>query len=569
MKRFLKTIAIFITIIYFSLPVNQLHAQSVEWAMNYGGYTTIGKDIVKDDAGNIFVTGYFSETVDFNPGINTDIHTSMGYNDVYLAKFDADGVLIWVNCFGGIDYDFGSSIALDSNNNVYVTGSFVDVVDFAPDTTVFELTSNGSMDVFVAKYDSNGVFVWVFGMGGFDYDEAQSITIDGDEMFITGYFQNSMDCNPDTLVSNVITSAGATDIFVAKYTLNGDFLWVNGSGSSGSDIGSFVTTNADGDVYVTGNFSGTVDIDPSGIAHNLVSAGLQDVFIAKYSSGGSFIWANAMGGSDSEFAIGLNVDVDGNILATGTFIGTADFDPGIGVENLNSNALEDIYVAKYTPNGNMIWAKSFGGIDWDHPGKIVSDNNANIYFCGSFFEEVDFNPDTAINNLLVNGMDDAFVCVLDSTGKYLGAMQFGGYDFDECYGIDVDSDGHIYITGLFGQTVDFDPSAGVLDLTATGIWDAFIVKLADVTLFAPAFQADAKGFTVYPNPSSGKFSLTAIAETEIEKIEIFDTKMQKVFEQSANAEQTMLVECNLPAGIYFLTITASNQNRNTRLIEIL
>ena len=173
-----------------------------------------------------------------------------------------------------------NSIKTDSKGNVYTTGSFADTVDFDPGAGVYNLVSAGANDIFISKLDAYGNFVWAKSMGGISNEGGQSIAVDTlGGVYITGSFENTADFDPGPGVFNMI-SQNYEDIFISKLDSNGNFVWAKRIGSSvGYDKGSSITTDAIGNIYITGGFDYTVDFDPGPGVLNMTAAGYGDIFI--------------------------------------------------------------------------------------------------------------------------------------------------------------------------------------------------------------------------------------------------------------------------------------------------
>ncbi len=385
------------------------------WAKGVGG---AGQDqsygITTDSSGNVYTTGRFSGTVDFDPGVGTANLISVGDSDIFVSKLDSSGNFIWAKGMGGSDYDSGYSIATDSSSNVYTTGSFGGTVDFDPGAGAFNLVSAGSDDIFVSKLDSSGNFIWAKGMGGASGDYGSSIATDSSgNVYTIGGFYGTVDFDPSTGVFD-LASVGSDDIFVSKLDSSGNFAWAKGMGGSSYDYGNGIATDSNGNVYTTGDYFGTVDFDPGAGVFNLTSAGYSDIFISKLDSSGNFAWVKGMGGASRDSGYGIATDLSGNVYTTGYFGATADFDPGTGTVNLVSAGNEDIFVSKLDNGGNFIWAKGMGGSSYDYGFSIATDSNGNVYTTGGFSGTADFDPGAGTANLTSAGGDDIFISKLDA-----------------------------------------------------------------------------------------------------------------------------------------------------------
>ncbi|MDZ7848263.1 MAG: SBBP repeat-containing protein [Owenweeksia sp.] len=322
------------------------------WAKRLGGsFTEAGQSVAIDGSGNVVVTGFFYGTADFDPSASTANLVpsgSSGNSDIFLAKYDASGNYLWAINMGGSSGDKGYSVAIDVSGNALVTGYFVGTVDFDPSATTANLVSSGSADIFLAKYDAAGNYLWAINMGGNSSDVSNSVAADASgNAVVTGRFQGTADFDPSASMANLV-SAGASDIFLAKYDASGNYLWAHSMGGSSTDIGQSVAIDGSGNAFVTGYFGGTVDFDPSANTANLVSAGNADIFLAKYDGSGNYLTAINMGGSSFDIGYSVAIDGSGNAVVTGYFNGTADFDPSPTTANLVSAGQYDIFLASYT-----------------------------------------------------------------------------------------------------------------------------------------------------------------------------------------------------------------------------
>jgi hypothetical protein len=382
------------------------------WARAMGGTGgDVGRAVAVDATGNVYTTGSFQGTADFNPGPGVFNLTSVGGDDVFVSKLDSAGNFLWARAMGGtgsVFTDRGTGVAVDAAGHVYTTGTFTGMVDFDPGPGVFNLTSVGGHDVFVSKLDSAGNFLWARAMGGIASDEGKGVVVDGSgNAYITGNFQDTADFDPGPGVFS-LTSAGNNDVFVSKLDSAGSFVWAGAMGGGSSDVGFGVAVDAAGNVYTTGWFSVTADFDPGPGAFNLTSAGFEDVFVSKLDSAGNFVWARAMGSAGSfELGAGVAVDGAGNVYTTGPFDGTVDFDPGPGVFNLTS-AGGRVFVSKLDSAGSFVWAGAMGGGN-SSAGGVAVDAAGNVYTTGGFAGTADFDPGPGVFNLSSAGTNDVFV----------------------------------------------------------------------------------------------------------------------------------------------------------------
>lgn len=317
---------------------------------------------------------------------------------------------------------------------------------------------------------------WVNSPGGSQTGSGFSVTIDNSGyVYTTGDFSGTMDFDPGIGVFNLISN-GLTDIFLTKMDSQGNFIWALSIGGTAYDNAKGITTDVNGNIFITGNISATVDFDPGPGFNYLTSSGFQDMFICKISSSGNLVWAKSIGSSASDFSYSIAVDLSNNIYTTGIYGGTVDFDPGVGVFNLPSSY--DAFILKLDNNGNFIWAKAIGGTTETQSKSIIIDNNAFIYTTGYFRGTADFDPSNGLSNISSYGnTNDVFVLKLDLSGNFIWVKTIGGSADDIGNSIDSDSLGNIYFTGSYQSTADFDPNGGLFNITTNGVEDIFISKL--------------------------------------------------------------------------------------------
>jgi gliding motility-associated-like protein len=308
--------------------------------------------------------------------------------------------------------------------------------------------------------------------------------------------------------------------------------WAKNMGGSNQETGGGIAVDNTGNVYTTGFFRGTTDFDPGPGTYNLTAEGTGlGAFISKLDVSGNFVWAIELDGTSWERGFGIAVDNAGNVYSTGYFEGTVDFDPGPGTFNLSSSD-SGIYILKLDTDGNFVWAKKVSASGSNYGRAIAVDNAQNVYVTGEFKFTVDFDPGPGVSNLTQTGSNgDVFILKLDAAGDFEWAKSHGGSSDDVARSIKADAVGNVYTTGGFHGTLDFDPGAGVFNLTSAGSREGFISKLdingdfvwaikigSTGTDIVQSLALDASGNvyatgefyqTVDFDPGSGTFNLTA------------------------------------------------------------
>ena len=323
---------------------------------------SFGWDIGVDGNGNSYITGFFNgraifglgeanETTLTSTGVNIQPYASgAGSHDIFVAKYNAGGALVWVKQAGGDSDDHGRGIAVEGSGNSYVTGY-------------------AGARLFVTKYDAAGALLWTKQADGVPTDDAVTVLgsgrgldigVDGSgNSYVTGSFTDDATFGPDEANETTLTSAGNFDIFVAKYDAVGALLWVGRAGGASDDHGRGIAVDVSGNSYVTGDFAGAATFG-QGEPHEttLTSAGLADIFAAKFDPLGALLWAGPAGGASDDYGRGIAVDGNGNSYVTGDFQGSATFGAtpmtGLRAAQTDETTLTsagagdiDIFVAKY------------------------------------------------------------------------------------------------------------------------------------------------------------------------------------------------------------------------------
>ncbi len=443
--------------------------QTLKWVNQLGSPNRVndGNAIATDASGNIYVTGRFQGATDFG---GTTL-TAIGI-DIFVAKYNSAGALQWVRQAGGSGaFNYGYGIAVDNGGNVYVTGYIAAATDFSG--TI--VTPVGNNDVFVAKYNSSGTFQWVKNAGAAGkYSIGHGIAVDAvGNAVIAGEFQGTTNFGGITL-----TAIGNKDIFVASFNNAGTLLWVKQGGTpSRSNLASGITADGLGNIFVTGEIIGNANLAGT----NVTSTGDPDMFIANFNTVGNLQWVRHAGypsvqnnGFITSYpARGIAIAADGlgSAFVTGLFIGSPDF----GGTTLTSGAGQDIFTAKYSGTGNLIWVKQIGMLDkGNFTYAIAADAAGNCYVAGAFKASADFGGTT----YTAIGKQDAYVCKYDNIGTVKWVKQAGSVNkFNSGQGVSVDNQGNVCTIGYFSGNTDF----GGTTLNMIGNQDVFIWNLQQNT----------------------------------------------------------------------------------------
>jgi hypothetical protein len=543
MKRLLT---LFIPVI-FSLNVFS-QASNWLWARaSIGSYLEEGYSVATDDSGNVFITGSFYDTT-ITFGTITLINA--GLCDMFLVKYDGMGNVLWAISAGGAGGDIGNSTTTGDSGNVFVTGVFYSATIAFGTTT---LTNSGSGTMFIVKYDGEGNVLWAKSAGGISACIGSGSTTDtSGNVFVTGYFAWTI-----TFGTTTLTNPGNYDIFIVKYDGSGNVLWAKGVGGMGDDRGNSIATDPLGNVFVTGYFySPTVTFDTI----TLTGAGI-NTFIAKYNSGGNALWVKSPGGTWDE-GFSITTDPLGSVFITGYFRSASIT---FGTTTFTNAGLQDVYLTKYDGMGNVLWAKSAGGTGSDAGFCTATDDSGNVYVSGGFLSSsITFDSHTLLFPTGAN--DPMFLVKYNASGEVLCAsvLASGG---DDQNGVTTDAFGNAFVGGDFATVNPFIVGSDSLPLT--GSETIFVAKYYCGLLENVNEISNGEKATLLPNPfhetAKLTFNTSKIQEGTIEIKNIFGALVSPPKHFAGNTIQ--LQRNNLPAGIYFYTITTkANQILNGKFI---
>jgi hypothetical protein len=468
------------------------YAQNLDWVKaiypaNTSQGANNGKDIAIDDLGNVYTTGVFQYDpqdgpVDFNPGPGVFNFTQSGS---FISKLNSSGNFVWAKNLPkvlNVGYTSSSSIAIDQIGNVIIAGKFGGTVDLDPGTGTYNLISTASSDIFVAKYTSNGNFIWAKAMHGNSANELYDLTIDAqNNILICGYFQGQVDMDSGSDTASLYTLT--LNAFITKLTNNGDFIWAKQLGDFSISQANAIKTDSASQVYVTGIF-GAIDFDPGPDTFFVSSNGQYDGYILKLNPNGDFIWVKNFGGIDYDLSNAIDIDKDGMIYATGAFQQTAYFANDTDTITLNSVGGNDIFITKLNNNGNFLWAKAIGGnIDsmiTEEGRSIAVDSIGNVYTMGLFKDSLDVDPGTAVEWLTAQTFypfsHSVFILKLDNNGNFIRVKATNGGQDVVGNAMVLDDSANVHFTGYFNANsftgivdpVDFDPGQAVLPFSVIG-----------------------------------------------------------------------------------------------------
>jgi hypothetical protein len=417
-----------------------------------------GSGLAVDSAGNAFVTGHFVGTAAFG----TTNLTSAGQGDMFAAKYDTTGTLLWVAQAGGTNFANGSGIAADGTGNCYVTGAFSGVAWFGPTEVVGSLAFANS-DIFVAKYDASGNLLWVRHAGG-GQDGGSGIAVDPNgNSYVTGGLSYNATFGNVTLGGY----DSRTIIFLVKYDTAGNVLWGIELGRGVfSDYGKAVALDSQGNVWVAGF-----------VGQTLNQSSLE---LEKFDSTGRDQGVGVTAEGQSE-GLGIACDAADNLFVTGNFWGTVSFvGPWVApnqVVTLWSHGIEDAFLAKVSSDGNVLWVRQLGGTSGHASGVgVATDSSGSCFVSGEFTGTLT----TTLTNLVAVGPQDGFLAKYDTAGKLIWILQLGGTGYNYPGEVSSSAGWGAYVTGAVSSGTRF----GNIPLETYGPDDVFLSRIDEMPILS-------------------------------------------------------------------------------------
>ena len=463
-------------------------AQTFEWARKLSGssldealVTTVDRD------GNVYTTGLFYGTTDFDPGPGTYNLSPFGVGQsVFFQKLNAAGNFVWALRLGGDNPATGLTLCVDGDRDVYLTCKFTGTIlyPYGAGYKLFQAYDNYDQDLMVMKLNPDGQLLWARQIGGSGAQWAGGSAADAEgNFYLIGDFEGETDFDPDPVAEYNLATPGypVNNIFVEKLDSAGHFVWVRRIEGNDYSFGQDISLAPGGQIYSTGYFNGRVDLNPGTNLDTLNDLG-GHMFVQKMDTAGQLIWARQFGGTFANCQ-GIITDLNGNVYTTGTFFQAGDFDPDPGNSVILTPKSKDVFIQKMDPFGHFAWARQIGGPSDDAVYDITTDPLGNLYTTGSFQDSIDIDPGAGSIWLKSTGKLDYFIQKLDPEGYFTWATRTGGTLNEEAKSIAVSSTGTVHTAGYFTGTTDFDPGPGTSNMSPSVGKTAFVQKLNQPDVF--------------------------------------------------------------------------------------
>lgn len=519
-----------VAVLVWSAPIaKNIYSQVPGWSWAKNGSGPGGeivRGITADAAGNAYIVGYFQgATISFG----SVVLTNSSNMDMFVVKYDPNGNVLWAK--NTVGYAEASAVVVDQLGYIYIAGNF-----FGQTATFGSTTLNnpgGNPQVFIAKYDQSGNPIWAKGGGGIMMDYAKSLALDAlGHFYIVGSFCSSTATFGSFTVSNS-SWYSSHEIFIAKYDTAGNALWAKSAGGEYEDEALSVAVDQAGDAYVTGYCWSSSFTFGSGI---ITQPG---TYVAKYDVSGNLVWLHNIGGT---YRSSVAVDQGGYIYAAGDFQSASINVGSTTLVNNSYSGYPDSYLVKYDALGNIIWARSFGGLTNDVARSVTTDLSGNVYI-GGYFDSQSFAFGSS--TFSGNGYEAVFVVKFDANGNEIWGIQGGG-SVDEILCMSISVLGDAYVAGWY-QSSPFNLGSSSMNYMGSG--DAFIAKLGGITGIEENLQCQ---LGVFPNPSSGIFTVSS--GNVKGPFEIFDILGESIYSGKLNAGSCQIDLDSVVDGIYFFRL---------------
>lgn len=406
------------------------------------GAETYAGRTATDAQGNVYVVGTFGGRLLFG---TQPLNSRLSNLDVLVVKYDAVGNYQWAVSAGGDLPDHGTGLALDASGNVYLTGTYASPAQFG---AIALPAPAGRADVFVAKLDPAGNWLWAINGGGPADDYSAALAVDAaGTLTVAGSFGGASATFGAASLANPSSGTAAQAGFVARLSLGGNWLTANAIVGLGTTVPTGVVLDAAGSAYVCGSFAGaSVAFGSTTLPNANANASTTDSFVAKLTPAGSWQWATRGGGPGNDRAQALVVDGSGLVYLTGGFSGSAAF----GATTLASQGTaSDIYVAALDATGAWRWATRAGGSDDEAGSDLALDGTGRLVITGEFFSpSAQFGP-TSLALSGTQGQSDAFIAKLDAAGTWQWALGSSGAGEEIGHALALDIDGGMYLMGTY------------------------------------------------------------------------------------------------------------------------
>lgn len=532
-----------------------------------------------DDEGNVYCWGQVNAdgVYDMDPSEDEELF-SLSTNGTFLVKISPNYELGWVV---GFDDALIQDVAIHESGELSIAVNYYDLIDFDPGPGEVLSEADTYRDAVILNLSSTGLYQSVIYLGSDNPEDISSIEIDpSGNIIVAGYFNDEFLLNSEDPASAVLSN-GSWDNFVLKFNSDWDYMWGYSSGSDSFDYISNLTLDSVGNPFVHGGFYGDCEFDPGNPASSLTPAGDSDLFVLSLTAEGDFNWVTRFGGGgDLELEGQLHIDQNGDLLCTGSYIGGSfSIESASELLSIGGSNNTDVFISKIdTDTGNPIWCKSLTSNRTARPTGIDSNAESDIFMTGWYDGILDLDPGESTINSTDAGLigSNFFVCRLTPDGDHSCSFDVGNDDRHQTsVGVFVTDSEAIVVTGVFEETVDFDPGEGVTSVVADtpvgGLninGDGFIAEyiLPNCTSTDIIESDKMNAVRIYPNPTQGFLKVENDEPGSSFGYQIVDSRGRLYLEGSTLFSTLIELPAHMDAGIYFVRISKGKSMVNRKLI---
>jgi len=522
----------FMFLVFFAVQ-SSLFCQTFDWANtvnpNYS-YTERSTSVHKDMDGNVYLTGYTNGAPESAK--------------LLIAKYTQNGELLWSKESSCTGKSIANCIKSDQNNDIFVTGTFNGNLTIDAFTLI---SHGGSGEVFILKLNSSGIVQWVKSFGNTGYNYGKTIAVDSlSNIYVSGIFEMSV-----LVGTKLLHSYGQSDVFLAKYTPDGQFVWAKQFGGEKYDIVKSIKV-IHNNIYMTGDFYRTALFDTI----TLTNIDGKDMFVAKLDLDGQVKWAKNSSGADDflDYAGGEDVSVDSkeNVYIVGVFAGNVSF----GSCTLSTLWAGENFVIKYDSSGSCTMAQKLHGTT---NNGIETDKFDNTFITGTIYLSCTFDTIT----LQSYGYFDAFVVKYNSNFHAVWAVNCGGTSGDYANDIELDNDNNVFLAGDYGG-ISGHAVFGMHTLNCNNTTNIFLTKIED--LFTNTENSGTVSLLdYYPNPTKG---LVNFNNTGVRDVKIYNSWGVLIKSIDKQSYFNSVDISDLRNGIYFFVVeTAGHRFYTMKIIK--
>jgi hypothetical protein len=448
---------------------------TIEWATYFGGVgNEETKGVAHDQEGNIYFTGNTNSTSNIATTGAYQTQYNGGNNDVYLAKFNTSGALIWATYYGGPNDELSRSIIIDTLGHLYIAGSTTSTTGIST-TGAYQTTKSSAEDAFIAKLDTMGNLVWGTYFGGTNTDAKNTAKLSLDNTNNIYLLMNTQSNNlPTTANAHQLTLAGSTDCAITKWNAQGQLIWCTYFGGTASDDPNSMDIDSLNNIYIIGYTQSTTGIASAG-AYQSIKSGGADAFVAKFNSDGQRQWSTYFGSTATDWGLTIALSNQalfcGGVTVSQTNIATS----GAHQTNYGGGA-QDGLIFSLSYDGNLNWATYYGGSNTEAISYLAVENN-NLYVVGVTSSDTGIASTNAIQLQITGVYTDFLIAKFNSEGSRVWGTYYGSLDV-ETSGLITAQNNKVYIVGK-SLSANGIATNNSYQNTIAGGYDAVLIKIND------------------------------------------------------------------------------------------